>query len=75
MDNPIEIPDSPVQEDFPIIRVGSFTPIKIDLPEQTNEESRSKRFLWMEALWNLDRKRFPLLVHRIRHGEDPKKDS
>ena len=75
MDNPIEIPDSPAQEDLPITRAGSFTPIKIDLPEQTNEESRSKRFLWMEALWNLDRKRFPLLVHRIRHGEDPKKDS
>ena len=75
MDPPIEIEDSPDQTDYPIILVDVFKPVKIDLPIQTDEASREKRRNWVDNIWNIDSKKFPLLKYRIRHGKDPKKDS
>ena len=75
MDPPIEIEDSPDQTDYPIILVDVFKPVEIDLPIQTDEASREKRRNWVDNIWNIDSRKFPLLKYRIRHGKDPKKDS
>ena len=73
MDPPIEIEDSPDQTDYPIILVDVFNPVEIDLLKQTDEASREKRRNWVDAIWNIDSKKFPLLKYRIRYGKDPKK--
>ena len=75
MDPPIEIQDSPDQRDYPIILVDVFNPVEIDLPKQTDEDSKNKRKNWVDAIWNIDKKKFPLLKYRIRFGKDPPKDS
>ena len=75
MDPPIEIEDSPDQRDYPIILVDVFNPVEIDLPKQTDEDSKKKRKNWVDAIWNIDQKKFPLLKYRMRFGKDPPKDS
>ena len=75
MDPPIEIQDSPDQRDYPIILVDVFNPVEIDLPKQTDEDSKNKRKNWVDAIWNIDKRKFPLLRYRIRFCKDPPKGS
>ena len=46
-----------------------------DMKKQTKEKSWMERKSWVELIWNIDKKKFPLSHYRIRFGEDPEKDS
>ena len=71
MENAIEISDDAESPVYPMILTDKFAPILLYLECQTNAQSRDKRKRWLDGLVGLDRKKYPILSHRLRLGYFP----